>query len=98
MVYSKSILEDKILFTGGSGLLGSEMKKLIPKAYFPSHEEFDVTEYKQMNEYIEGKDIQTLIHAAAFIPPPRIYKDPLKAIETNIIGTSKINLNYISAN
>jgi dTDP-4-dehydrorhamnose reductase len=84
------VLEDKILFTGGSGLLGEEIKKLIPKAYFPSHEEFDVTEYKQMREYLKGKDIQTLIHAAAFISPPRIDKDPLKAIETNIIGTSNI--------
>ena len=49
------ILENRILFTGGSGLLGGEIKKLIPNAYFPSHQEFDIENYSQIKEYLKGK-------------------------------------------
>jgi len=81
---------EKMLFTGGSGLLGKELKKLAPSAYFPTHEEFDVTNYSKMKEYLQNKEIKTLIHAAAFTSPPKIDKKPKKAIDTNIIGTSNI--------
>ncbi|OQA67108.1 MAG: dTDP-4-dehydrorhamnose reductase [Candidatus Diapherotrites archaeon ADurb.Bin253] len=84
------ILEDKILFTGGSGLLGREIKKLIPNAYFPSHQEFDIENYSQMKEYLKGKEINQIIHAAAFTSPPKLEKDPIKGIDTNIIGTSNV--------
>lgn len=84
------ILEEEILFTGGSGLLGKEMKNLIPKSYFPSHEEFDIKNYSQMEEYVKDKKIRLLIHAAAITSPPRVDKSPLEALETNIIGTSNV--------
>lgn len=80
----------KILFTGGSGLLGNEFKKIFPKELYPLHEKFDVTNYKKMDKYLEGKDISTIVHCAAFISPPKIDKEPLKAIETNIVGTANI--------
>jgi len=84
------ILEEKILFTGGSGLLGSEIKKLIPKSHFPSHEEFDITDYELMKNYLGEKDIKQIVHAAAITSPPKVDKEILKAIDTNIIGTSNI--------
>jgi dTDP-4-dehydrorhamnose reductase len=82
--------QNKILFTGGSGLLGSEFKHILPDVNYPSSSEFNVADYKMMEEWIRGKDISMLIHAAAFTSPPRIDKDPLKALETNIIGTANV--------
>ena len=79
-----------IIFTGGSGLLGSEFRKLLPDINYPSSSEFNVTNYDQMREYLRSKDCELVIHAAAFTSPPLIDKDPLKAIEVNIIGTSNI--------
>jgi dTDP-4-dehydrorhamnose reductase len=99
------IEQNKILFTGGSGLLGSEFKNILPDVNYPSSSEFNVADYKMMEEWIRGKDISMIIHAAAFTSPPRIDKDPLKALETNISGTvnvvklcmlNEIRLVYIS--
>lgn len=84
------IEQKRIIFTGGSGLLGSEFRQLLPEVHYPATSEFDVTNYDQMNEYLLGKDIALIIHAAAFTSPPRIDQDPAKAIDVNIIGTANL--------
>ncbi len=84
------IEEKKILFTGGSGLLGKEIRKRIPLAFFPAHYKFDVVNYNQMKDFLHKKDIATIIHAAAFTSPPLADKNPIRAIDTNIIGTSNL--------
>ncbi len=89
--------ENLILFTGGNGLLGKELKKEFVNSYFPTHEEFDVTNYAQMDSFLKGKYLKTIFHAAAFTSPPKIEDDPSKAIKTNIMGTSNI-VNLCSKN
>lgn len=84
------IEQTKILFTGGSGLLGGEIKKLMPDAHYPSSSELNVSNFKQMDDFLSKLDIKLLIHAAAFTSPPRIDQDPIKAIDVNIIGTSNL--------
>lgn len=84
------IEQKRILYTGGTGLLGKELQQLMPDAFFPSHTEFDVTDYSQMLEFLQKKEIQVLIHGAAYTSPPRVDKDPMGALETNIIGTANI--------
>jgi len=79
-----------ILFTGGSGLLGSEFKKIVPKWVYPTHREFDVTDYNSMEKYLKKKSISTIVHAAAFISPPKVDNNPLLAIETNTVGTANV--------
>jgi len=80
----------RIIFTGGSGLLGSEFRKILPDINYPSSKEFNVTDYYQMKQYMELHGCDLIIHAAAFTSPPLIDKDPLKAIEINIVGTSSV--------
>lgn len=84
-----------ILFTGGSGLLGKEMKKVIPDALFPSSKDFDITDMEGMNNTLMvmdqvGDPIETLVHMAAFVSPPKIEQDPIRALNVNIIGTANI--------
>jgi len=82
---------NEILLTGGSGLLGTEIKNNAFDIIAPHHTEFDITNYEQMNSFInEHKNINTIIHGAAFISPPLIEKDPVKALEVNIVGTANI--------
>ena len=83
---------NKILLTGGSGLLGKEILKINPEILVPNHEEFDITNYKQMLDYINSSPPEIIIHAGAFTSPPLIDQDPMKAINVNIIGTSNIVL------
>jgi len=71
-------------------LLGSEFKKILPAVKYPSHEEFDVTNYNQMKQYLDGQGCELIIHAAAITSPPVVEKNPLKALEVNISGTSNI--------
>ena len=66
------------------------MKNLLPFVLFPEHDTFNVTNYDQMNIYLEHINIETIVHAAAFTSPPKIDKDPIKAIDNNIIGTSNL--------
>lgn len=82
--------QSQIIFTGGSGLLGSEFQKLMPNIKYPSSKEFDVTNYEQMYQYVKSNGCELIIHAAAFTSPPLIDKDPLKAIHANIVGTSNV--------
>jgi len=86
-------MERLTLFTGGTGLLGSEIKKIDPINFlYPSHNSFDVTDYDFMKSFLgfSKHSFKTIIHAAALISPPIVNKEPIKAIETNIIGTANI--------
>ena len=82
--------QKKILFTGGSGLLGKEFRKLLPQGFYPGRHEFDLCNIQQMQAYLQGKEISTLFHAAAFTSPPKVDMNPEKAIDANIIGTSNV--------
>jgi len=82
--------KSKIIFTGGSGLLGSEFRKIRPDIDYPWWEDFNVTKLDQMRQYVRSNGCDVLVHAAAFTSPPLIDKDPLQAIEVNIIGTSNV--------
>jgi dTDP-4-dehydrorhamnose reductase len=80
----------KIIFTGGSGLLGSEFKKILPDIRYPSSQEFNVTDYLQMRDHLEGNGAELIVHAAAFTSPPLVDRDPARALDVNIIGTANI--------
>lgn len=82
--------QKKILFTGGSGLLGGELRKHLPDSHCPGHFDFDVCNLVQMEEYLSQREISTVLHAAAFTSPPKVDKEPGKAVDVNIIGTSNV--------
>jgi dTDP-4-dehydrorhamnose reductase len=81
---------ESVIFTGGSGLLGSAFRKIEPLIRYPEHGKFDITRYDEMARYVKSTACTTVIHAAAFTSPPNIDQDPIKAIDVNIIGTCNI--------
>jgi dTDP-4-dehydrorhamnose reductase len=80
----------KVLVTGGSGLLGRNLRKLIPDSLYPSRAEFDVTDLEKMRAYLDGKDVRVVLHAAAFTSPPKINENPAQAVDANIAGTCNV--------
>ncbi|HRZ28107.1 MAG TPA: sugar nucleotide-binding protein [Spirochaetota bacterium] len=82
--------QNKIIFTGGSGLLGTAFKKIMPGISYPPSSQFNVTDFGQMDDYVRNGSYGMIIHAAAFTSPPKIEQEPLKAIDVNIIGTANI--------
>jgi dTDP-4-dehydrorhamnose reductase len=82
--------KSRIIFTGGSGLLGSEFKKIRPDIDYPSSKQFNITDYNQMTQYVQSNGCDLLIHAAAFTSPPMVDKNPLQALQVNVVGTANI--------
>lgn len=54
-----------IVVTGGSGLLGSAFKKILPNALYPTSKELDLLDEKKVNEKLQNSNIKTVIHLAA---------------------------------
>lgn len=82
--------QKNILCTGGSGLLGHEFQTLWPYVLYPTRNEFDISNYSQIDEYLKNRGIKTIIHAAAFTSPPKVDAHPEEALLSNIIGTSNV--------
>lgn len=82
----------KILMTGGSGLLGSEIKKLDSDILAPSSSELDITNLDFVLRAIEKYSPDVILHLAAFNKPPEHEKNPELGLKTNIIGTANLSL------
>ena len=82
----------RILLTGGSGLLGSELRKLAPDILAPTHAELDITDRYAVSAYIASHHPDIVIHAAAITNNRDVESDSTEAVEVNIKGTANIAL------
>lgn len=81
-----------IILTGGSGCLGTELKKINPDIISPSHDEVNITNYYVLHAYIKKINPDIIIHAAAETDNRVVEKSPTKAISTNIIGSAYLSM------
>ncbi len=82
----------RILLTGGSGLLGSELTKLAPDIIAPSRADLDITDRYAVSACVASHNPDTIIHAAAITNNRDVEDDPTEAVDVNIIGTANIAL------
>ena len=80
----------RILVTGGSGALGKSLKKVFTDAFFPTHNEMDITDQDAVVKTISDYKPDVLIHAAAFVDVRGCEEDKDKAWEINVGGTKNI--------
>ena len=79
-----------VLITGGTGALGTELKKLFPGGLAPSREELDITDKKNVIDYIKNNNIDAIIHTAALTKIRPCEEDKPLAWKTNVEGTKNL--------
>lgn len=80
----------KILITGSSGALGSELKKKFPNAITPNHNELDITNKEKVIDFFEKKKIDIVIHTAAITSVRKCEEEKELTWKTNVDGTKNM--------
>ena len=80
----------KVLITGGSGALGKSLQTVFTEAFFPSHEEVDITKADVVSKAILTYKPEVLIHTAALVGIRECEENKEIAWKTNVEGTQNI--------
>lgn len=80
----------QMLLTGGSGLLGTELRKLGVEFDAPSRDKLDISDAAAVSRYVASSAPGVIIHAAAVTNNRDIEADPSGALEVNIKGTANL--------
>jgi dTDP-4-dehydrorhamnose reductase len=86
----------KVLMLGGTGLLGSEFKKISD--FILSGREIDITIESELNSKLDVIKPDIILLAAAETNSVDIDKNPIPALETNIKGTVNVTKYCIENN
>jgi len=83
-----------VLITGGSGLLGTEVREILTKmsiSYLaPPRSEMDILDRQSLEINISNPEVEVVFHAAALTSPPVCTKNPQKTVDTNVVGTINV--------
>ena len=79
-----------ILVTGGSGSLGSELKKIFPECLSPSSNDLDIRNKQNIENYLKTHSIDTVIHTAAITSVRSCEENKKLAWNTNVQGTKNL--------
>ena len=82
----------RILLTGGSGLLGTEILGLDNGIMAPSRRDLDICDHSAVTDFVADAAPDVILHAAAITNNREIEVDPAAALDVNIKGTANIAL------
>lgn len=78
------------LITGGSGALGTELKKKFKDALAPTHKELEIADKKAVDEFFKKNDIDLVIHGGALTGIRPCEENKQLAWNTNVGGTRNL--------
>jgi len=78
------------MVSGGSGKLGSYLRKLESAILAPTHQEMDILDKDMVENSFKKYKPDIFIHCAAFIGPIQCEQEPIKAMRVNIEGTCNV--------
>ena len=79
-----------VLITGGSGILGTELKKVFSNVITPTREELDICDEKSVFDFFKKEDIELVIHAAATTKIRFCEENRELAMNVNVNGTMNL--------
>lgn len=80
----------RLLLTGGSGRLGSELRALLPDVDAPKHAELDVTDAASVTAEFDRHQPDVVVHAAAYTDVAGAEREPRTCWHTNVLGTRHV--------
>ena len=80
----------KTLITGGSGILGTELKKFFPNSLSPSHSVLDITNHEMVFDYFSKNEFDSIIHTAAMTSVRQCESEKKLSWDTNVVGTKNL--------
>jgi len=79
-----------IIISGGSGKLGSYLKKLDNSIIAPTRAQMDILDQAAIDRFFSRHNPEIFIHCAAMTGPIQCDNDPVAAMHSNIAGTCNI--------
>ena len=86
---------NNIFFIGGSGYIGSHMKRYFKDAVFTSSDDFDLTNIEQIELFFKNKQIDTCVILASKISYNKELSYKKEPFLTNVEGLNNL-LNMLS--
>ena len=80
----------RVLLTGGSGRLGTELRRLLPGVISPARSEMDVTDARQVAAALDRYRPDVLVHGAAYTDVTRAERERAICWRVNVEGTRTI--------
>ncbi len=87
---SNNLIEETILFTGGSGKLGRACKKILPRAQYPNKEGLNILDRESINNYLLNHEVEGIVHLAAVASIPGCEENKEMAYQMNVEGVRSI--------
>jgi dTDP-4-dehydrorhamnose reductase len=85
----------RILITGAEGQLGLELAEMLAGEYdvvAVDKKDFDVSEFKAVNNFLTSSRPNAIIHSAAFTNVDKCEKEKEKAFKINALGTRNLSI------
>jgi len=79
-----------VLITGGTGVLGKELKILFSENLSPTHDELDITNKQSVFDFFKKNNIDSIIHTAALTKVRVCEENQSLAWNVNVNGTKNL--------
>lgn len=80
----------KVLLTGGSGRLGTELRALLPEAVAPPSSEMNLTDAERVLEVVRWERPDVIVHTAAYTNVGAAEREREVCWNTNVVGTRNV--------